>query len=54
MTSRDGKILETNKVDKIIADILEEMYLDGEDLSSGQYLVAALVYISIPISSHQR
>ncbi|CAJ1409470.1 unnamed protein product [Effrenium voratum] len=44
VTNRSGGLKPAKVVDKVLATYLEEMYHNGEDVSSAQYVVAALCF----------
>ncbi|OLQ05790.1 hypothetical protein AK812_SmicGene10971 [Symbiodinium microadriaticum] len=41
-----GRLKDMEAVDEIVTSHLEELYMDGEDLSMGQYTVAAIQYFN--------
>lgn len=51
MQKGNGKLKPAKEVDRLLSNYLEELCMDGEDLSSAQYAVAALQFLNPDLKS---
>ncbi|CAJ1453620.1 unnamed protein product [Effrenium voratum] len=51
LVSSNGKLKSVSKVDEILSRELDRLYHNGEDISAGQYLIAAVVFFNNQLKS---